>query len=148
MYNKKDIRNARFADQESSFVVFEIKHKELGWVPCSLSLKTQEHDELEEIKNVLQTVEIKPFETSALSKLQVKNKLEKLSVKISTGKVFDANLEARQNLADAIIAADFLKIDKTKWRMFDNSETVVTLDELKEAHALAILEYAKIKSIL
>lgn len=148
MYNKKDIRNARFADQESSFVVFEIKHKELGWVPCSLSLKTQEHDELEEIKNVLQTMEIKPFETSALSKLQVKNKLEKLSVKISTGKVFDANLEARQNLADAIIAADFLKIDKTKWRMFDNSETVVTLDELKEAHALAILEYAKIKSIL
>ena len=148
MYNKKDIRNARFADQESSFVVFEIKHKELGWVPCSLSLKTQEHDELEEIKNVLQTIEIKPFETSALSKLQVKNKLEKLSVKISTGKVFDANLEARQNLANAIIAADFLKIDKTKWRMFDNSETVVTLDELKEAHALAILEYAKIKSIL
>ena len=148
MYNKKDIRNARFADQESSFVVFEIKHKELGWVPCSLSLKNQEHDELEEIKNVLQTIEIKPFETSALSKLQVKNKLEKLSVKISTGKVFDANLEARQNLADAIIAADFLKIDKTKWRMFDNSETVVTLDELKEAHALAILEYAKIKSIL
>ena len=148
MYNKKDIRNARFADQESSFVVFEIKHKELGWVPCSLSLKTQEHDELEEIKNVLQTMEIKPFETSALSKLQVKNKLEKLSVKISTGKVFDANLEARQNLADAIIAADFLKIDKTKWRMFDNSETIVTLDELKEAHALAILEYAKIKSIL
>ena len=148
MYNKKDIRNARFADQESSFVVFEIKHKELGWVPCSLSLKTQEHDELEEIKNVLQTMEIKPFETSALSKLQVKNKLEKLSVKISTGKVFDANLEARQNLADAIIAADFLKIDKTKWRMFDNSETVVTLDELKEAHALAILEYAKIKAIL
>ena len=148
MYNKKDIRNARFADQEGSFVVFEIKHKELGWVPCSLSLKTQEHDELEEIKNVLQTMETKPFETSALSKLQVKNKLEKLSVKISTGKVFDANLEARQNLADAIIAADFLKIDKTKWRMFDNSETVVTLDELKEAHALSILEYAKIKSIL
>lgn len=148
MYNKKDIRNARFADQESSFVVFEIKHKELGWVPCSLSLKNQEHDELEEIKNILQTIEIKPFETSALSKLQVKNKLEKLSVKISTGKVFDANLEARQNLADAIIAADFLKIDKTKWRVFDNSETVVTLDELKEAHALAILEYAKIKSIL
>lgn len=32
--------------------------------------------------------------------------------------------------------------------MFDNSETIVTLDELKEAHALAILEYAKIKSIL
>lgn len=148
MYNKKDIRNARFANQESSFVVFEIKHKELGWVPCSLSLKNQEHDELEEIKNILQTIEIKPFETSALSKLQVKNKLEKLSVKISTGKVFDANLEARQNLADAIIVADFLKIDKTKWRMFDNSETVVTLDELKEAHALAILEYAKIKSIL
>ena len=148
MYNKKDIRNARFADQESSFVVFEIKHKDLGWVPCSLSLKTQEHDELEEIKNVLQTMEIKPFETSTLSKLQVKNKLEKLSVKISTSKVFDANLEARQNLADAIIAADFLKIDKTKWRMFDNSEAIVTLDELKEAHALAILEYAKIKSIL
>ena len=148
MYNKKDIRNARFADQESSFVVFEIKHKELGWVPCSLSLKTQEHDELEEIKNVLQTMEIKPFETSALSKLQVKNKLEKLCVKISTGKVFDANLEARQNLVDAIIATDFLKINETKWRMFDNSETVVTLDELKEAHALAILEYAKIKSIL
>ena len=78
----------------------------------------------------------------------IKNKLENLSVKISTGKVFDANLEARQNLSDAIIAADFLKIKETKWRMFDNSETVVTLDELKEAHALAILEYAKIKAIL
>ena len=135
MYNNKDIRNARFADSASDLVEFELKHKDLGWIPCSLSLKSQEQGEL---KLILKKI---------YGKI-IKNKLENLSVKISTGKVFDANLEARQNLSDAIIAADFLKIKETKWRMFDNSETVVTLDELKEAHALAILEYAKIKSIL
>ena len=148
MYNNKDIRNARFADSTSDLVEFELKHKDLGWIPCSLSLKSHEQGELENIKQLLQGVTIQPFEYSTLSRVLIKNKLENLSVKISTGKVFDANLEARQNLSDAIIAADFLKIKETKWRMFDNSETIVTLDELKEAHALAILEYAKIKSIL
>nr|DAV84078.1 MAG TPA: protein of unknown function (DUF4376) [Caudoviricetes sp.] len=148
MYNNKDIRNARFADSTSDLVEFELKHKDLGWIPCSLSLKSQEQGELENIKQLLQGVTIKPFEYSTLSRVLIKNKLENLSVKISTGKIFDANLEARQNLSDAIIAADFLKIKETKWRMFDNSEVVVTLDELKEAHALAILEYAKIKAIL
>lgn len=114
MYNNKDIRNARFADSTSDLVEFELKHKNLGWIPCSLSLKSQERGELENIKQLLQGVTIKPFEYSTLSRVLIKNKLENLSVKISTGKVFDANLEARQNLSDAIIAADFLKIKETK----------------------------------
>lgn len=81
------------------------------------------------------------------AKENISLQLEKLTVTTSNGNVFDAMLEARQNMADAIIASSTLGSTTTTWRMADNSEVIITLDELKEAHALAIKEYARIKGI-
>lgn len=70
-----------------------------------------------------------------------------LTVTTNLKHVFDANSQARQDMADAILASSTLGITETIWRMADNSEVSITLDELKEAHALAIQEYARIKGI-
>lgn len=88
-----------------------------------------------------------PEQIEAEQKAEIKKQLSELTATSSKSNVFDANLEARQNMADAIIASSTLGSTTTTWRMADNSEVLITLDELKEAHALAIQEYARIKGI-
>ena len=82
---------------------------------------------------------------------EYKKKKEKENIAKATvtvgDKVFDANLEARQNMADAILAANYAGQTETVWRMADNSEVTVTIDELKQAHLLALQKYAEIKGI-
>ena len=91
---------------------------------------------------------------------EITRQLETLTVTISTGKTFDANNQARIDLADAIRGAETTKElidkgvlpadtvwDRTEWRMADNSMVEVTLDELKEASLLAVQTYAKVKGI-
>ena len=93
------------------------------------------------------TLEETEVEKELLKKQAIAQQLATLTVTTSNGNVFDATLEARQNMADAIIASSTLGSTTTAWRMADNSEVLITLDELKEAHALAIQEYARIKGI-
>lgn len=81
------------------------------------------------------------------TKQAIAQQLATLTVTTSNGNVFDATSQARQDMADAILASTTLVRTTTTWRMADNSDIVITIDELKEAHALAILEYAKIKGI-
>ena len=89
----------------------------------------------------------KAEQAKAEQKSEIGRQLSKLTVTTYNGNVFDATLEARQNMADAIIASSTLGSTTTTWRMADNSEVLIALDELKEAHALAIQEYARIKGI-
>lgn len=74
--------------------------------------------------------------------------LETLTVTTTNGNTFDANNQARLDMQNAITASDFLGVTQTTWRMADNMEVVVGLNELKEALALAIQEYARVKGIL
>lgn len=80
-------------------------------------------------------------------KAEIARQLSVLTVTSSKGNIFDADSQARQDMADAILASSTLGVTETVWRMTDNSEVLITLDELKEAHALAIQEYARIKGI-
>lgn len=80
------------------------------------------------------------------TKLKAKAELTKLTVEL-TGKVFDADLESRQNMADAILVSGYTGETSTVWRLTDNTEEVVTIDELKEVHKLALQKYAMTKSI-
>ena len=82
-----------------------------------------------------------------IAKEVINTSLGKLTVVTALGKEFDATLEARQNLADAILASGFLGLTETTWRLADNSEVVCTLVELSEAHAMALQAYAITKSI-
>jgi hypothetical protein len=82
----------------------------------------------------------------AEAKAEIELQLANLTVEVN-GNVFDADKEARQNMADAILASSTLGATETVWRLADNTEQTVTLDELKQAHATAISEYARIKQI-
>lgn len=93
-------------------------------------------------------------------KVEVNTILSKLTVTTSKENVFDATNQARHDMADSILASNSLKElvdngtlpadtvwDKTIWRLADNSEVQIDISELKEAQALAIKEYARIKGI-
>lgn len=80
-------------------------------------------------------------------KAEIARQLSVLTVTSSKGNIFDADSQARQDMADAILASDTLGITQTVWRMADDSEVLIDIIELKEAHALAIQEYARIKGI-
>lgn len=84
----------------------------------------------------------------AQRKALINKQLETLTVVTSIGNTFDANNQARLDMQNAITASDFLGVTQTTWRMADNMEVVVELNELKEALALAIQEYARAKGIL
>ena len=73
--------------------------------------------------------------------------LERLTVTTQSGNVFDANNQARLDMQNAITASDFIGVTQTTWRMADDSEVLIDLSELKEALALAIQEYARLKGI-
>lgn len=80
-------------------------------------------------------------------KLEVAKQLSSLTVTSSKGNVFDANNQARLDMQNAITASEFLGITETSWRMANDVEVLIGLDELKEALALSIQEYAIIKGI-
>ena len=84
---------------------------------------------------------------AALAKSKQIEALEKLTVTTSNGNEFDANIESRVNMADAILASEKLGLTESIWRLTDNTEVVVGITELKEAHALALQKYAETKAI-
>ena len=73
--------------------------------------------------------------------------LGNLIVTTATGNVFDANVQARLDISNAIMISDAVGITETVWRLADDSEVLVTVAELKEALMLALTEYARIKGI-
>ena len=86
-------------------------------------------------------------ELKAELKAQIAKQLEELTVTTSKGNTFDANSQARLDISNGILVSQALGVTETVWRMADNKEVLVTVDELKEALALALTEYAKMKGI-
>ena len=64
--------------------------------------------------------------------------LRVLTVTTTAGNVFDADEKALINMLSAIQASGVLGITSHDWKLADNSIVNITLDELKEAHSLAI----------
>ena len=83
----------------------------------------------------------------AEAKAEIARQLETLTVTTANGNTFDADNQARLDMQNAITASDFLGVTQTTWRMADDSEVLIELSELKEALALAIQEYARVKGI-
>ena len=54
------------------------------------------------------------------------------------GNEFDGNDKARLNMLSAIQSAEVVGIDKTFWKLADNSVVEITVNELKQALAKAI----------
>ena len=80
-------------------------------------------------------------------KAQIAKQLEELTVTTAKGNTFDANSQARLDISNGILVSQALGVTETVWRMADDKELLVTVDELKEALALALQEYARVKGI-
>ena len=96
---------------------------------------------------LLNKVKVYVEEPKINKKAQKEEFVTKMKVMISTGKVFGADRDARTNIISAILAADYTGITETEWKMEDNTIQTVTLDELKEANALALRLFGNIVGI-
>lgn len=70
--------------------------------------------------------------------------LSTITVTTSSGKVFDGDEVARNNMVSAIIASEFLGVTTANWKLADNTVANVTVAEVKEALALAIQRVGEI----
>lgn len=76
---------------------------------------------------------------------QVKvNAIGTLVVTTTSGRVFDGNEVAQDRMVRAIQIAAITSQVETSWKLADNTIVMVTLDELKEALALAGQEMSRI----
>ena len=71
-------------------------------------------------------------------------RLQTIKVTTVNGNEFDGNETARNNMLSAISSAEFIGKTEDYWKLADNSTKLVSLDELKEALALAIQEVGNI----
>ena len=69
-----------------------------------------------------------------------KQLLDNIVVTISSGKTFNGNETARNNMMSAIMAAEIVGKAEEEWKLADNTTVVVNLAEIKEALALSIQE--------
>ena len=78
------------------------------------------------------------------SKAEKTLRLSQLVVTTTNGDTFDGNETARNNMISAIMSAELINKTEDYWKLADNSIKLVSLDELKEALALAIQEVGNI----
>ena len=71
-------------------------------------------------------------------------RLSQIVVTTSNGNVFDGNETARINMTSAIMSAELINKTEENWKLADNRTKLVSIDELKEALALAIQEVGNI----
>lgn len=84
-------------------------------------------------------------EQTILASKQAKvNALITITVTTSSGKTFDGNETARNNMMSAIISSEFLGVTTANWKLADNTVALVSLLEVKEALALAIQRVGEI----
>ena len=67
-----------------------------------------------------------------------------IKVMISTDKVFDGDETSQDRMVRAINIASITGLTETQWKLANNEIVMVTLDELKEALALAGQEMSRI----
>ena len=76
-------------------------------------------------------------EAKSLAKSRKKQQIKELTVEIDN-LVFDANENSQQRMLSAITASETAGQTETIWKMADNTTQTVTLEQLKQAQALAI----------
>lgn len=60
------------------------------------------------------------------------------------GLVFDGDEQSQRRMLAAIHASEDAGIESTIWRLADNTESVVTVGQIREAHALSIIEQGRL----
>ena len=75
---------------------------------------------------------------------QRENAVSKIAVTTTFGKTFDGDEKSQDRMLRAINIASVTGQTETQWKLADNSIVMVTLDELKEALALAVQEMSRV----
>ncbi|ACK47071.1 conserved hypothetical protein [Shewanella baltica OS223] len=60
------------------------------------------------------------------------------------GLVFDGDEQSQRRMLAAIHASEDAGIESTIWRLADNTEASVTVEQIRQAHSLAIIEQGKL----
>ncbi|WP_249554281.1 DUF4376 domain-containing protein [Shewanella sp. 8A] len=60
------------------------------------------------------------------------------------GLVFDGDEQSQRRMLAAIHASEDAGIESTIWRLADNTEAAVTVEQIRQAHSLAIIEKGKL----
>ncbi|NLQ22370.1 DUF4376 domain-containing protein [Shewanella sp. S-1] len=60
------------------------------------------------------------------------------------GLVFDGDEQSQRRMLAAIHASEDAGIESTIWRLADNTEAAVTVEQIRKAHSLAIIEQGKL----
>lgn len=81
---------------------------------------------------------LNPVSNEVLAKSEKEYRLQTIKVTTENGNTFDANETARTNMMAAILSADLIGKTEESWKLADNSTETITLNELKQALALAI----------
>ena len=99
----------------------------------------------------IKTAEDKEAELEAQAKAELKAAktytLNSITVTTTNGNTFDGNETARGNMTSAILASEVIGMTEATWKLADNTEVLVTIDELKEALALSIQEVGRIVKV-
>ena len=95
------------------------------------------------IIDIVSDVKLQHITSLNVKRLKVNNVATILVTTIS-GKVFDGDEKSQDRMVRAIQVAAITGLTETQWKLADNSRVMVTLDELKEALALAGQEMSRI----
>lgn len=71
------------------------------------------------------------------AKIQRQLQVENIKVTTTSGKTFDGDETSQNRMARAVIALEAMSVPSTIWVLADNTPTMATVAELKEALALA-----------
>lgn len=85
-----------------------------------------------------------PEELAAIAKQAKDAALNAITVITTSGKVFDGNEASITRMLAAIASSEFLGVTVANWKLADNTMVLVTLNEVKEALALAIQRVGEI----
>lgn len=77
-------------------------------------------------------------------KAEKESRLSQIVVTTSNGNMLDGNETARNNMLSAIVSAELINKTEEYWKLADNILKLISIDELKEALALAIQDVGNI----
>ena len=72
-------------------------------------------------------------------KVEKKKQIKELTVTTEAGNEFQADDSSRSNMIEALKAAEVLGLEKSNWKLADNTVVEVTVAEIEEALALGIV---------
>lgn len=142
--------NATYSSPDGSTVDCDINHPDYGWIPTTVDMVD---DYRTDLKDALLGVQIAPYVVPVPSKEALLNdaKLARASANdapiVSGGFTWDMDDEARDTILGAIDEFPFLdsilRNDGTlDWTMADNTQAVVTLEDLMAVKQAAVLRKA------